>query len=268
MKRYNSKITLDQTSRGVWGFDTVKGCKYGMALDQDGCYGCCYASSIAKRYGFNFSDSTLRGFDSKSHMKNMMTQIKNIESDFIRIGVMGDPSECWGHTIDICDMIKSTGKRIVLITKHWRALPSYLYNKVRSLDLIINTSISALDSDSLIEHRLNEFNKLKNVCKSILRIVSCDFNLNTIQGIMCNKIQESLFDNNDVIDTVLRISSDHQLIKNGIINTTKTRFMSSIVTASIKNKRTHIGYCSNCLDRCGTGFIKNKKGNHEQNLHR
>ena len=254
MKKNSSSITLAQTSRGVWGLDTVKGCKYGMKLHKNGCYGACYAKSIADRYGYDFSDSTLRRFGSAKHLENIISGIKSSKSDFVRVGIIGDPSECWGHTIDICDKIKSAGKKVVLITKHWEPLPDYLYEKVNRLGLIINTSVSALDSDKLIRHRLNEYRKLKEICTSVLRVVSCDFNLNSINGLICNEIQESLFDNENVIDTVLRVSDNHYLVRDCTINIESKEFLSGKTRASMKNKNTHFGYCSKCSDRCGTGF--------------
>ena len=132
-----------------------------MALNPKGCYSACYAASIAYRYGYDFSNSTLRRFDSKTHENEIISQIKSIGMDFVRIGVMGDPSECWGHTIEICDKIRHHVKNIVIITKHWESLPGYLLPKFKSLNLIVNTSISALDSDDLIEHRLEQYKRLK-----------------------------------------------------------------------------------------------------------
>ncbi len=243
----------------MWGLDTVKGCKYGVKNHKNGCYGACYAYSVSRRYGYNFSDSTIRRFESESHMESILSQIKTIKSDFIRVGVMSDPSECWGHTIEICDKLKEAGKRIVLITKHWEKLPVYLYQKVKELGLIINTSVSALDSDNLIKHRLNEYNKLKQICTSVLRIVSCDFNLNSVFGIVCNNIQESLFNNKNVIDTVLRVPDNHYLVINGTIRIEKKKFLSSNTTASMKNKNTHFGHCFDCPEMCGVNFTSNKE---------
>lgn len=254
MKKYSSNITLSQTSRGVLGLDTVKGCKHGMRNHKNGCYGACYAYSAAIRYGYDFSDSTIRRFESSVHIESIVNEIKNSEKDFVRIGIMGDPSECWGHTIEICDKINAAGKKIVIITKHWESLPGYLYQKVSELDLIINTSISALDDDLLIMHRLNEYNKLKKICTSVLRIVSCDFNLSSINGLICNGMQDELFDNENVIDTVLRVSENHYLVMDCTINIENKEFLSVKTSASMKNKDTHFGYCRKCKDKCGLRF--------------
>jgi len=255
LRKYSSKITLTQTSRGVWGLDTVKGCKYGTVSNKNGCYGICYACSVANRYGYDFSNSTIRRFESKSHINDTVEKICMIKSDFIRIGIMGDPSECWGHTIDICDKIKSSGKKIVIITKHWEPLPDYLYEKVKELGLIINTSVSAIDEPELLKHRLNEYENLKEICTSVLRVVSCDFNTDSIYGIIYSDIQDSLFKNKNVIDTIMRPGHDNQLVTNGVINVENKKFMKSNTLASIKNKQTHFGNCEACIDKCGANFL-------------
>lgn len=254
MRRFGNKISLVQNNRGIWDLDTVKGCKYGMARNKRGCYSNCYAFLTAHRYGYDFSNSNLRSFESSKHLNDTIKLIKAIKSNFIRIGVMGDPSECWGHTIDICDKIRKGGKKIVIITKHWEPMPEYLYPKVKELKLIINTSVSAIDEDYLLKHRMNEYNKLKSICTSVLRIVSCDFNTNSIYGTIYNDIQDSLFKNENIIDNALRIPENHYLVKEMIVNVKRKNFLSSKATVSMKNKNVYFGYCKGCKDQCGANF--------------
>ncbi len=253
MKKYSNKISLYKNNRGVWDIDTVKGCKYGMRQNSKGCYSSCYAYLIATRYGYDFSDSQLRYFESEKHIDKIVKKIKSIDMDFVRIGVTGDPSECWEHTIGICEKLKPSCKKIVIITKHWEKIPKKLYRRIEKLDIIINTSISALDG-AFIEHKLNEYNKLKSICKSVLRIVSCRFNTKNSKGEMYNHIQSYLFANNDVLDTVLRISKNHILVRSGIIELETCNFLSNKTTASIKNKTTYLGYCDNCTEMCGVNM--------------
>lgn len=255
MKKYSNKIALYKNKRGVWDLDPVKGCKYGMANNKNGCYGSCYAYRLANIYECDFSHSVIRGFKNKYHLKDIISEIKAIDTDFIRMGVTGDPSECWEHTINICEKVKSAGKQIVIITKHWEGLPYRLYEKVKELNLIINTSISALDG-VFINHRLNEYNKLKKICKSVLRVVSCDFNTNNPDGLVYNNIQDQLFDNENVIDNILRVDKNHPLVRSGTINIEKYNFLSNESFISRKNKNTYIGYCENCPDMCGVSLFK------------
>jgi sarcosine oxidase delta subunit len=259
MNKYSNKISLIENTRGIWDLDPIKGCKYGMQAHVNGCYGACYANKSAKARGYNFANSVLRDFESIEHLRATIKKLRTIQLSFVRMGVTGDPSENWKHTIDICDKIKVINKRIVskkivIITKHWKKLPVKLYKKVKGLNLIINTSISAIDSDSHLKHRLNEYHKLKSICKSVLRIVSCDFNLNNPEGRKYNKIQESLFKNENIIDTVLRVPENHYLVTQGVINTEKHNFLSSKPNASMKNKNTYFGHCKDCPEMCGVNL--------------
>ena len=165
---------------------------------------------------------------------------------------MGDPSEDWQHTIDVCKIISKSEKPIVIITKHWNILTNEQLEEIKELNICINTSISALDNDDEIGTRLNQYNRLKKYCKSVLRIVSCDFNLKNHEGYLRSKIQKELFKNENVIDTIFRPSKNNPLILNKIINVEKVKFLKSEVLTSIFNKNTYLGDCNNCPDLCGT----------------
>ena len=143
---------------------------------------------------------------------------------FIRIGVTGDPSENWNHTINVINLISGI-KPIVIITKHWTNLTESKLKELKKYDLCINTSISALDTKEQIKHRLKQYNILKKYCKSVLRIVSCDFNTTNLKGMVLNEIQNELFKNENVLDNVLRVKLNNELVKLGIINIKKNNFL-------------------------------------------
>jgi hypothetical protein len=196
------------------------------------------------------SQLRLFDFDDARHTGNIIKAIRAIDMPFIRIGEMGDPSEDWEHTLNICDIIKNSGKRIVIITKHWKTIPDILLESLNGL--YINTSISALDSMAEIEHRLAQFNRLKWYCNSYLRIVSCEFNLETEEGRSRNIIQERLFQNDHIIDTVFRPSATNPLVVNKIINTRKVRFLKAEILASVHDPNAYLGPCHGCPDMCGS----------------
>jgi len=173
---------------------------------------------------------------------------------FVRIGEMGDPSENWEHTIKVCKTISVAEKPIVIVTKHWRTIPLILLKDFEKLNLCINTSISALDSNHEIEHRLDQFYNLKSYCSSILRIVSCDFNKENKEGRLRAKIQEELFEHTKNIDTIFRPSPNNPLVLNKIINVEKIKFLKSYITASVFNKETYFGDCEHCPEMCGLKF--------------
>ena len=242
--------------------DTVKGCRYSKD-HYGGCYGECYAANIANRYNMDFSVPVQRcfienkgqlyfnGFYDVKHEESIINTIKNIDMPFIRIGEMGDPSEYWNHTMNVCEKISNGGKPIVIITKHWNILSDKLLKLLSKYNIIINTSISALDSKEQISHRLNQYNKLKNYCKSILRVVSLDFNTLDKCGLYLNNIQTELLNNSNVLETAFRPSKDNDLLKYETINVKKKYFLKSDVLFSIRNDNIYTGHCSKCNEMCG-----------------
>ena len=248
---YSENISLVENGRGCFSLDPVVGCSEGMASNDRGCYGDCYAASYAKRYGYDFSKSQLRHFEDEEHRINTVNRINTIPMQFVRLGTSGDPSYNWGHTIDIIKSISLCNKAIVVITKHANILTDNQIEALSGFGVCVNTSISALDSDKLIERRLSQYKRLKFYCKSVLRVVSCDFNLDNKIGARLSYVQDYLFNNENVIDTVFRPSSNNIYIESGVINTAKKEFMSKKSIVSLYDKCAHLGYCNSCPDMCG-----------------
>jgi hypothetical protein len=261
MKQYKNIISLSKNERGIWDLDTIKGCKSGLLENPNGCYNDCYAYKTAKRYGIDFSKSIERYFENETHRNLIVKQIEKIDMPFIRIGCSGDPSENWQHTINIIKQIKensqlslfdiSSKKQIVIITRHWNTLTDKQLIELSKYNICVNTSVSALDNERLINKSLTEYKRLKPYCKSVLRIVSCDFNeLNKI-GKNKAEIQRKLFKNDLTIDTVFRPSSKNEFVINEIINVKKMGFMKSKALVSKFNKKAYLGKCGTCLEMCG-----------------
>jgi hypothetical protein len=261
MKTYKSIISLSKNERGIWDLDTIKGCESGLLENPKGCYNDCYAFKTAKRYGIDFSKSIERSFLNESHRLKIVRQIEKIDMDFIRIGCTGDPSENWGHTINIIKQIRessqlalfdiSSKKQIVIITRHWKKLTEVQLNEISKYNICINTSVSALDNKKLIDNSLTEYKRLKPYCKSILRVVTCDFNKENEIGLKMSLIQSKLIKNENVIDTVFRPSSKNDFVLNGVINVQKMAFMKTKALVSKYNKKAFLGKCKNCLEMCG-----------------
>lgn len=261
MKQYKNLISLSKNGRGIWDLDTIKGCASGVKENVNGCYGDCYALKTAKRYGIDFSKSIERGFKNESHKKEIINKIEKVDMPFIRIGCSGDPSENWQHTINIIDQIRnkkqlslfdiSSPKQIVIITRHWNVLTDEQLNELKKFNVCINTSVSALDNVDLMNKCLKQYNRLKPFCKSVLRVVTCDFNQSNDTGNEKAEIQKSLLLNKGYIDTVFRPSKTNPLILNGVINVKKMSFMKNKTLVSKFNKKAYLGKCYNCLEMCG-----------------
>lgn len=251
MREYSNKISLVRNGRGVYCIDTTMGCNSGLSIDKNGCYGDCYAARTAKRYGYDFNKTVLRDFESIGHYKEVIKQISLVKMPFIRIGSSGDPSENWEHTLKIINLLKNCNKEIVIITRHWNILTDDQLKTFSTLNICINTSVSALDSVDLINHSLTQYERIKPYCKSILRVVSCKFNIENETGNFLNNIQKELFKNDSVLDTVFRPSKNNKFLKEGIILAENQTFNGSKQLASKYKTSTYMGGCSTCHEMCG-----------------
>lgn len=256
-REYSSKIALTKNARGIYSLDTSIGCESGMRNQKGGCYGDCYAAKSAKLYGYDFSKTVLRHFQDRRHERQIINQINKIKLDFIRIGTSGDPSENWEHTINVIRVIQRANKEIVIITRHWTVLTDEQLRYLSTINVCFNTSVSALDSPELLERAVWQYRRIKPYCRSFLRIISCDFNLENETGMRLSAIQHGLFKNDDTIDTVLRVGKNNQYVRDGIINIKQADFLGKKTYVSKLNKKTYFGKCSTCKEMCGV-IVKNE----------
>ena len=250
MREYSSKITLTENGRGIWTIDPIMGCKSGIEKDKKGCYGDCYAVRSARIYGYDFSQNVLRDFESDKHLEQIKRKINRLKFPFIRMGNSGDPSENWEHTINILEKLKGINKEIVIITKHWFKLSQSQLDRLKPLNVCINTSISAIDER--LKSNLEQYETLKKYCNSVLRCVSFDFNLDNENGLKYAKIQNELFASYEMLDTIFRCSKSNQLCKDGIINIKEVKFLGKKCFVSRYNQKTYFGKCQGCIDKCSS----------------
>lgn len=253
MKNYSSIISLTRNSRGVYCLDTSMGCSSGM-VTPGGCYNDCYAAKTAKIYGYDFSKTILRNFKDRFHKEQVVNRISKIKLSFVRIGCSGDPSENWEHCMQILKVIQYANKEIIIITRHWKLLSDEQLLFLSSLNICINTSVSALDSSEMINKSLKQYERIKPYCKSVLRIISCDFNENMLEGKQRAEIQRNLFKHKETLDTVFRPGKENKFVAENIINTGTGTFNGSKQLMSKYSKKTFTGSCNNCFQMCGVNI--------------
>lgn len=259
MKKYSNELALIKNRRGVYCLDTIMGCPSGMANTEGGCFGDCYAATSARRYGRDFSVAVHRGFKSEAHKQRIQAQIARINMPFVRIGCSGDPSEDWNHTLNILGAISGNSTELVVITRHWNLLTDEQLGAFSCMNMCINTSVSALDSDSERERALQQFERIKRYCKSVLRVVTCDFNQDNSTGQFLSVIQEELLRFYPILETVFRPSKGNEWVKAGIINVKNQFFNGRKQLASKRDKRIYMGKCSTCTDMCGINLACEQK---------
>tara|TARA_R110002020_G_scaffold437832_2_gene648131 strand:+ start:272 stop:1036 length:765 start_codon:yes stop_codon:yes gene_type:complete len=251
MRSYSKKITLTENGRGIWTIDPIMGCKSGIEKDKKGCFSDCYAARNARIYGYDFTENVLRDFESDKHLQSVIRKINRLNFPFIRMGNSGDPSENWGHTLSVLEKLKPVKKQFIIITRHWNKLTLNQLKRLSKLNVCINTSVSAIDNEVELHQNIQQYELLKKYCKSVLRSVSFDFNTKNKKGMDYYLIQNWLFNNYEVLDTVFRCSKSNKLYKEGIINIKETKFLGNKCYVSKRNKKTYFGNCKNCLEKCG-----------------
>lgn len=263
MRQYSNRISLTKNSRGVYSLDPTLGCHSGTINNKNGCYNDCYAAKISRAYGYDFTKTVVRDFENVSHVAETINAIDRIPLPFVRMGTMGDPSENWVHTLNICRLISlrdqlslfsRVPKEIVIITKHWNNLTDAQVLLLTKYNICINTSVSALDPPEQLRNGVTQYERLIPYCKSILRIVSADFNSGNEIGVALAKVQEGLFKNAKTLDTVLRVAKGNPYVLDGIINIKRGNFMGKKQYLSKYNKKTYVGKCSTCLEMCGVNI--------------
>lgn len=262
MKYYKNQISAYLNRKGILDIDSVKGCTFGTTKYKNGCYGLCYANKTARLYNYDFAHSVTRNINCKNINQlclfndmffgdnKIINVLKQHILGWFRIGTMGDPSNNWEATINLCLWLHKIRVPVV-VTKHWVEIPEYLLTKFRQVGAVFNTSISALDTKQEIEYRLHQFKRLKYFgIKSILRIVSCEFG-NTKIGIKLSKIQDELFKHKPIIDNPLRIPKGDKRVCSGDIIVKLVENINTKASISIFNKDAYIGKCYTCPDQCG-----------------
>jgi hypothetical protein len=249
VKRFNEAISLARNSRGCWIMDTVKGCGL-VSNNPRGCYSDCYAAKIAARYGIDFSAVVRRRFIDDGHFVSVARQINRLDMPFVRIGEMGDPSWDWGHTLSVVSKLAPRcDKEIVIITKHLRPVPESLLGALSGV--CVNTSVSAMDDAAELSARLFQHDRLAPYCRSVLRVVTCDFNQNSPRGIEMAATQKRLLSRGRPIETVFRPSAANPLLTDGTILAARRKFLGGVGLASSRGGGAYFGRCQSCPDMCG-----------------
>lgn len=267
MKYYSNLLSAAVNLKGVLDVDTVKGCSHGMRkYPRGGCYGECYAHKIAIARGFDFCTSVTRRINPKT-FDSILKTIKKNDLSWYRVGVNGDPSYDWENTVYICEELKRSFKIPVIVTKHWVKMTYEQMVRFRKIGAVINTSVSPLDTQDEIKHRLMQAYVIKKIgIKSVLRVVTCNF-LETEFAKERNNIQSFLLSQPYIIiDNPLRVKQKSNLVLNGHIAVEKK--VDNVIGkqfVSLHNENAFLGECKYCVDQCGVPISKIIKLNERRN---
>ncbi|HUU82575.1 MAG TPA: hypothetical protein VM243_03625, partial [Phycisphaerae bacterium] len=250
---YHDSITAAANAKGCMDVDTVKGCTEGMKSEPGGCYGECYAAKIAVRYGIEFGHSVSRGFvDQWQHRDILIRQLRQHPLSWYRIGVMGDPSHDWPHTISVISRLRWAEKTAVVVTKHWKTLTDDHLSRLMDLDVVVHTSTSGLDTEAQTRHRVGQYERLRHYgIRSVNRLVTCSFGTSewAREG---QKRQDRLLALGPVIDTPLRVLPTNPRVVSGeLLTTRRVDSLGGGTLLSLHDPDVFLGNCADCPDQCG-----------------
>jgi hypothetical protein len=252
-RQYHDSITASVNAKGCMDVDTVKGCTPGMSAQEGGCYGECYAAKIANRYGIVFKQSVKRGFvDRWQHRDILVRQLRQHPLSWYRIGVMGDPSYDWDHTLSVIRNLRPAEKTAVIVTKHWKILSDDHLSQLLELDVVFNTSTSALDTEAQTQHRVGQYERLRHYgVHSVNRVVTCAFG-DTEWGRAAKRRQDWLLSLEPVIDTPLRVSASNPRVLSGdLLTVRRPDSIGGGTLLSLHDPGVFLGHCGDCPDQCG-----------------
>jgi hypothetical protein len=251
-RRYRQTLTVTTNHKGVIDVDTVKGCQDGMtAYPAGGCYGECYAAKTAAMYGIDFNTSVIRRLFN-GNVARIASCLHHVPSTWYRIGTAGDPSFAWEHTVRVCETLHFAGKTAVIITKHWRVLDDVQLDRLTRIGAVVNTSVSGLDTEAEITHRVGQLNRLRLAgIRSVCRVVTCEFGASEWAKDR-HEWQRLLLSLTPVIDNPLRVSRTNPRVQTGdIVQTIRTDAVGGGKRVSVHCQSVYLGTCAKCPDQCG-----------------
>ena len=259
LRQYRPILTAVENTKGVLDVDTVKGCTIGMRVyPNGGCYGECYASKTAKRYGIDFTVSVSRR-PAPWSWRDVYFGVRDHRSSWYRVGTAGDPCHDWENTLTVCEGLKSTGKTPVVITKHWVRLSDGHMRRFKAVSAVFNTSTSGLDTDAETRHRITQIERLRDFgIRSVNRVVTCDYGPSAWAQ-DCREKQDRLLSLTPVIDNPLRASrSNEHVAKGEIVLTRIDDAVGGGKLVSVHDEGVFLGTCDECPDQCGAELAAKK----------
>jgi hypothetical protein len=262
-RRYGPWLTVELNRKGVLDIDAVKGCADGMAAYPDGgCYGECYAARTANRFGIDFTQSVKRQLHTQWHKSTLTRMMGESGLSWYRVGTAGDPSFSWSHTIQIIRRLWFMEMTPVIVTKCWREPTDEQLDKLRQAGAVVNISVSGMDTDIELEHRLAQRKRFMQAgIWTIARVVTCAFGPSEWAR-TCAEKQAYLMSLNSVIDNPLRPSvSNWRVLEGDIITTHRSDSVGGGKVVSLHSASAYLGKCEGCPDQCGLegGIMARKK---------
>lgn len=117
------------------------------------CYGSCFAARAAFNAGFNFGKRVENILDEEVFLSDLDVLPKS--QGYLRNGWNSDPSWSWGKALRLSELIHSSGRHTIFITKCFIAPSEAIMRGLAALGVELRVSVSAFDTKSQLDCRIN-----------------------------------------------------------------------------------------------------------------
>lgn len=128
--------------------EPVYGCRGGHTNQGFGCPWGCYAAFTCKKikaYKGGPSADFCTPVPQIVDRVILREDLAKSKADWMRLGVMGDPSEDWDVALDLCELVHEAGKIPVLFTRLWILPTDFQLMKMAEYGVHLHISICAFD---------------------------------------------------------------------------------------------------------------------------
>lgn len=157
------------------------------------CYGNCFAARAAFNAGFNFGKRVENILDEEIFLSDLDALPKS--QGYLRNGWNSDPSWRWNKALRLAELINSSGRHTVFITKCFLAPDETIMRSLAALGVELRVSISAFDTKSQLDCRIKtieNYRKHKGVAIPLLMTTRFkDQSLNVKQDKIVQYVVES-----------------------------------------------------------------------------
>lgn len=234
--------------------DPVKGCSSTFCE-------WCYARESCARYHILFNVPVPQVLREDLLRKDL----RMCSLDWVRIGVMGEPSEDWELTAKVAKVCAEEGKRVAIITRLLK-LPNHSeLQTLADIGTVINWSISPTDPVEFIKSRWESVRTYPYLVLRLLTFAFADGCEESKMQAWLSSIHPHILEQPARVFRTLRVwpKLDHKRYHHPPSYIVGSKGPSRWLTAGpVLNVPVCCGHCSSCPWKCGLVFFESSLSNH------
>ncbi|APD49709.1 hypothetical protein [Francisella hispaniensis] len=169
LKPYSSTKIRAGIAGGLPFNSLVSDVSMGCLPKSSACYGMCFAAKSSWQKGFDFGKKITNIIDEDLLKKDLLRLPKN--QKYLRCGWNSDPSWNWLLSYKIANILRKNDLLTIFITKAFTKVPDILLKYIALTKAEMRVSLSALDTNAQLEHRLKFIERYRELGGIIIPIL-------------------------------------------------------------------------------------------------